>query len=122
QTTKERNAACRKIEKQLQRLLDNRHHHPPDHPTHQAIADLQDSLADLHSQATDRAALRARVNWLEQGERPTNYFYSRFRSGNQRHALLSLRDDNGNQFSAPDLRHRHVSAHFRAIYTVPPFD
>src|SRR5262249_15137757 len=61
----------------------------------------------LDASAT-RAILRARVNWMEEGERCSNYFFSRFRNKHTTARLSLLRDAAGQEFADDDARNAHV--------------
>ena len=122
QLSKDRLRLQRSLEQRITTMSASRHLHPRDSPHHRLLHDLEDQLADLHDTATDRAVLRAHVRWLEEGERSTNYFYSRFRTKQQRLALLSLRDSQDNLFPSDALRHRHIVDHFTHLFSAPSFD
>ena len=122
QLSKDRRLLQRSLERQIFDRTAERHLHPHDSAFHHNLASLTDQLADLHDRATDRAVLRARVRWLEEGERPTNYFFSRFRLSQHHAALSLLHDSSGAPFLDASLRHRHVCDHFNSLFSSPSFD
>ena len=122
QLSKDRRLLQRSLERQIFDRTAERHLHPCDSAFHHHLASLNDQLADLHDRATDRAVLRARVRWLEEGERPTNYFFSRFRLSQHHAALSLLHNSSGAPFSDASLRHRHVCDHFNSLFSSPSFD
>ena len=88
----------------------------------QQVHDLSARLDSVVTNATSRATLRARVNWLEEGEQCSNYFFSRFRSRADSSTTSLLRDSSGASFSSTDARRSHVADYYTQVYADAPFD
>src|SRR6185295_10946361 len=72
--------------------------------------------------AATRAILRARVRWLEEGERCLYYFFSRFRNARTTARLSLLRDANGQEFGTTEARTDHVRSFYSRLYAAPTHD
>ena len=68
-----------------------------------AVVRVCDQLDDFVTTATSRAQLRARVQWLEQGETCSHYFLSCFRFRPDSSTTSLLRDSNGFRFRLRQL-------------------
>lgn len=87
-----------------------------------AVTTARDRLDAFITTATERAALRCRTNWLEQGETPSFYFFSRFSTRADTSLTSLLRDTQGSPFPSLDTRRQHIATHFRRVYSAPSFD
>jgi hypothetical protein len=72
--------------------------------------------------AAERAILRARVQWREQSERSSYYFFSRHRNSRITSRLSKLRDTNGQDFVTVAARTAHIRDFYSRLYEAPQHD
>lgn len=94
---------------------------PNDPQRKAAVLDARDCLQDSLDYDTERVVLRARVRWLEEGERPSQYFFARFLARYALSSLSVLRDAQGSEFESISARHQHLLDHFSSVYSLPSF-
>src|SRR5262245_27895967 len=118
----ERNRESRRLQRQLQqaeRSAESKRRSPQTDPD---SISARLALRTHLDAAASRAILRARVQWLEEGERCLTYFFSRHRNVRTIARLSLLHDANGQEFATADARADHVRAFYTRLYTAPPFD
>src|SRR6185295_1285813 len=95
---------------------------PDGSPAHLMAAEFHQRLQTTVTDAASRAVLRARVNWLEEGETCSAYFFSRFRNSRTTSTTSLLRQSDGSPFPSTDARRQHIASYYSAIYAAPTFD
>ena len=118
----ERNREARRLQRQLQqaeRSAEARRCPPQTDPT---CISARTALRTHLDAAASRAILRARVQWLEEGERCSTYFFSRHRNARSTSRLSLLRDAHGHEFATTDARTAHLRAFYTRLYAAPPHD
>src|SRR6185295_2184365 len=118
----ERNRESRRLQRQLaqaERLAKANQRSVYADPT--AISARLALRTHLDAAAT-RAILRARVQWLEEGERCSYYFFLRFRNSRTTARLSLLRDANGQEFGTTAARTDHVRSFYSRLYAAPTHD
>jgi len=118
----ERNREAQRLQRQLQqaeRSAEARRCPPQTDP---ASIQARSALRTHLDAAASRAILRARVQWLEEGERCSTYFFSRHRNARSTTRLSLLRDGHGHEFTSTDARTTHIRAFYTRLYAAPPHD
>jgi hypothetical protein len=87
--------------------------------TDPAVLHARQALRQITDDAAGRSILRARVQWLEEGERCTQYFFNRHGNQSATSQLSGLSDDHGLPFSSPTDRHIHIRSFYSNLYTAP---
>lgn len=90
---KQRNIKLQNLEKELKSLLDLKDEFHDEH-TKAKIRELQSEIEFIYNFKATGAQIRARVQFLEEGERNTKYFHSLEKSRQARKVITSLKIDN----------------------------
>src|SRR5262245_7694035 len=118
----DRNMESRRLQRQLQLAEQTARANHRDLRSDPAVIQAQSALRSLNDTATSRAVLRARVRWMEEGERCSAYFLARHRDKRTASRLSTLRNDNNSTFVTNDDRHNHVRSFYTNLYAAPTFD
>jgi len=82
----------------------------------QQITDLETTLRELKFQKMEGAKIRSRVQWIEQGEKPTKYFYNLEKQRAKTNSMDSVRDDNDNEVTDPNTIKTVVTDFYTNLY------
>ena len=118
----DRKMTSQRLQRQLRRAEQDARAGRRDLRTDSAVINAQSALRNLTDTATSRAILRARVRWLEEGERCSAYFFSRHRDKRTASRLSLLQNDNGQVFATAGDRHAHIRSFYTSLYAAPTFD
>ena len=119
---RERNSDLRRLQRQLTQAENAARAQHRDTRTDSATVRARAALRHHTDASATRAILRARVRWLEQGERCSAYFFSRFRNQRSTSRLTALRDYNGDLYDSRDDRHSAIRSFYTRLYAAPTFD
>jgi hypothetical protein len=120
--SKERRKESLRLQRQLRQAEQSARYRRCDLRHDAATVAARAALRDYTEAGATRAILRARVRWLEEGERCSAYFFSRFRNPRTTSRLLQVRDTDGSLFATNDDRHAHIRSFYRNLYAAPVFD
>ena len=120
--SKERRKESLRLHRQLRLAEQSAQYRRCDLRSDAAVLAARTALREYTDAGATRAILRARVRWLEEGERCSAYFFSRFRKPRATSRLLQVRDLDGSTFATDDDRHAHIRSFYRTLYAAPVFD
>ena len=121
-TSKERRKESTRLQRQLRQAEQTARYRHRDIRLDPATVTARAALREHTDAGATRAILRARVRWLEEGERCSAYFFSRFRNRRTTSQLSQIWDANGSSFVTDDDRHTHIRSFYRTLYAAPVFD
>ena len=119
---KDRRKASLRLQRQLRQAEQSARYRQCDLRSDPAVLAARTLLRDHTDAGATRAILRARVRWLEEGERCSAYFFSRFRNPRTTSRLSKVRDTDGSPFATDDDRHAHIRSFYSNLYAAPVFD
>src|SRR5690349_14512414 len=120
--SKERRKESLRLQRLLRQAKQSARYRRCDLCSDAATVAARTALRDHTDSGATRAILRGRVRWLEEGERCSAFFFSRFRKPNATSRLQQVRDTNGSTFATADDRHTHIRSFYRHLYAAPVFD
>ena len=86
------------------------------------ISELESELKALTLKELDGSKVRSRVQWLEEGERPTRYFFKLERERFERNILTSILDSNDVEvFTRKEIERAHVQF-YSSLFSNEPID
>ena len=91
---KERTKVEKKLEKDLD-ILENEYHKQPSSSLLKIIKDKEDMMTQLYEQKIKGAMFRSKVKWIEEGEKPTKYFFDLEKRNFNKKTISSLTSENG---------------------------
>ena len=84
------------------------------------INSLEADLTALNQRALEGVKVRSRARWLEEGERPSRYFFRLEKERIEKNFVRSIYDHNGSEvFSREDVEHAHVQFYTNLFATEP---
>ena len=81
------------------------------------VTELERSLHALISKESEGAKIRARAKWVEQGEKPTRYFFRLERARADKNSFESLFDEHGVEKSTPDELETILADFYTSLYS-----
>ena len=86
------------------------------------ISELESELKALTLKELDGSKVRSRVQWLEQGERPTRYFFKLERERLEHNTLTSILDSNDVEvFTRKEIERAHVQF-YSSLFSNEPIE
>ncbi|KAK3728108.1 hypothetical protein QZH41_014265, partial [Actinostola sp. cb2023] len=95
----------------LKRTLD-----PQNRERVQQLTDLETTLRELKVQKMEGAKIRSRVQWIEQGEKPTKFFYNLEKQRAKTNTIDSVRDDNDEEVTDSNAIKTVVTDFYTNLY------
>ena len=86
------------------------------------IRDLECSLSSLAMQEAEGAKIRSRVKWIEEGEKPTRYFFCREQQRAAKNTFDSLLNSHGLETSAQDEMEAILVDFYKVLYSRDSLD
>ena len=120
--SKERRKESLRLQRLLRQAEQSARYRRCDLRSDAATVAARTALRDHTDSGATRAILRGRVRWLEEGERCSAFFFSRFRKPNATSRLQQVRNSDGSSFVSDDARHAHIRSFYRHLYAAPVFD
>src|SRR5499427_534161 len=117
----ERNAQHRRLQRQLSQAENAARASHRTVNSDPATISARSALRTHVEASATRAIFRARVRYLEQGERPSTYFFSRYRPKRLTSRLERVCGTNGQPLNLED-RHQHMRSFYSRLYAALTFD
>jgi hypothetical protein len=117
-----RNFELCQLRRQLSRAEATARSHRQALHTDPGVLHARQALRQYTDTAAGRSILRARVQWLEEGERCTQYFFNRHRHRSNTSSIDDVRNDHDLPFSSTQERHDYTRSFFSNLYTAPTLD
>ena len=90
-------------------------------PDPDRVADVEEQLSRLIQKRLDGAKIRSRATWLEEGEKPTRFFFDLERTKQQQACISKLSTDNGEVTSDEQILNT-ARTFYEHLYTNDPVD
>ena len=87
----------------LQELLDN-------------FAAAKEELKNIYDQKGKEAVYRSKARWVEQGEKPTKYFFNLEKRNYEKKSISQIKLNNGKITTDPQLIRKEIETFFSALY------
>ena len=81
------------------------------------VTELERSLHALILQESQDAKIRSRAKWIDEGEKPTRYFFRLERARADKNSFESLFDDNGVEKASPDDLEAILADFYTSLYS-----
>ena len=86
------------------------------------IIELKQKLKDIQEREMMGAAIRAKVEWNESGEKPTKFFFSLEKQRGDEKQLRELRNDHGDIIGTKDQIINHIQNYYQIKFTKEHID
>ena len=90
-------------------------------PNIQRIQDIERQLKDLEMRKIDGVKIRSRATWLEEGEKPTKFFFNLEKKQQERACITKLLTENGH-FTADEDILKEARSFYCRLYQREPVD
>ena len=77
----------------------------------------KEELKQLHEVRGKEAMFRSKMKWVEQGEKPTKYFYNLEKTNYEKKLIREVKLENEKIISNPSQVNKEIEAFYRKMYT-----
>ena len=77
----------------------------------------KEELKKIYVQKGKEAIFRSKVKWLEQGEKPTKYFFNLEKTNYEKKLLREVKLENGDRVSQPKQIEKELEKFYSNMYT-----
>lgn len=86
------------------------------HDVHIEIKDIETQIQEHMDVVNDGIRIRSRQDYVERGEKNTNYFYSKLKQNNKDKTIYSIKDDSHSILTGSDME-KFITNFYKNLYT-----